>query len=510
MLRSARPYPFPFYLSSLIFVASGVWAITQNEPYWLLVPFVWILFPVVFHFLINQPGTLFWLWLVCLSLSTELNLTPALGLDFPGESLLMILTGLVVIRWIHQPKWVPYDLVKHPLLLVLLMYLCWIGITCFYSVETVLSIKYLLAKIWYIVPLVVLPQVLLKGRSDSRKLALCLLIPMALVVLQTLFRHALYGFRFEAVQKTLAPFFRNHVNYSALLVCLLPVAGCLWLLTPAEKPYRKWIGYGILLGITGVFFAYSRGAWIALLVGMAIIPVVRRRKMGLLVTLAGFLILTTTAWLVTDNHYIRFSPEHDQTIFHTDFSEHMRATVQLKDVSTAERFYRWIAGVKMLAEKPVTGFGPNSFYLHYRPYTVSSFETWVSNNPEHSTVHNYFILIALEQGLIGLVLFCVLYFGMLFHLQSLYHRLQNYVYRTMAITIAMILVMIGIVNSMSDMIETDKIGGLFWLCLGMVIWLERKSREEREVLVEGANIEYRTPNIKRRTDEQMSKEQTNR
>lgn len=499
MTGSVRPYQRYLYLSSVIFLLSGIWAITRHQPYWLLIPFVWILFPAIFRFLINQPGKLFWAWLVCLPLSTELNITPALGLDFPGEILLVLLTAMIVIRWIHQPLWVPYDLVKHPLFLILLIYLCWIGITCFYSVETVLSVKYLLAKIWYIVPLVVLPQVLLKGRTDSRKLALCLLMPMAWVVLQTLIRHALYGFRFEAVQKTLAPFFRNHVNYSALLVCLLPVAGCLWMLTPRENRSGKWIGYGILLGITGVYFAYSRGAWIALLVGMAIIPVVRRRKMGMLVTIAGIIILTTTTWLVTDENYIRFSPEHDQTIFHTDFSEHMLATVQLKDVSTAERFYRWIAGIKMLAEKPVTGFGPNSFYLHYRPYTVSSFETWVSNNPEHSTVHNYFILIALEQGLIGLILFCVLYFGMLFHLQSLYHRLQNPVYRTMALTIAMILVMIGVINSMSDMIETDKIGGLFWLCLGMVIWLERKNREEREVLATGENIERRTPNIEHRT-----------
>lgn len=499
MRRSIRPYIGNNYLSTLIFSASGIWAITHHEPYWLLIPFVWILFPAISHFLINQPAKLFWLWLVCQPLSTELNLTPQLGIDFPGEILLVVLTGMVLIRWVHQPKWVPYDLIKHPLFLALLIYLCWIGITCFYSVETVLSVKYLLAKIWYIVPLVVLPQVLLKERSDSRRLALCLLVPMVLVVLQTLVRHALYGFRFEAVQKTLAPFFRNHVNYSALLVCLLPVAGCLWMFTPIENKYRKWIGYGVLLGMAGVFFAYSRGAWIALLAGMAIVPVIRRRKLGILIAIAGISILTTTAWLVTDENYIRFSPEHDQTIFHTDFGEHMRATVQLKDVSTAERFYRWIAGVRMLAEKPITGFGPNSFYLHYRPYTVGSFETWVSDNPEHSTVHNYFILIALEQGLIGLVLFCVLYFGMLFHLQSLYHRLQNPVYRTMAVTIATILVMIGVINSMSDMIETDKIGGLFWLCLGMVIWLERKSREEREVLAVGENIERRTPNIEHRT-----------
>ena len=33
------------------------------------------------------------------------------------------------------------------------------------------------------------------------------------------------------------------------------------------------------------------------------------------------------------------------------------------------------------------------------------------------------------------------------------------------------------------MIETDKIGSLFWLCLGIVIVLEGKLQEEKESLV---------------------------
>jgi len=160
----------------------------------------------------------------------------------------------------------------------------------------------------------------------------------------------------------------------------------------------------------------------------------------------------------------------------------MAATVDMKDVSAAERFYRWIAGARMLADRPVTGFGPNAFYLHYRPYTVNRFETWVSDNKEHSTVHNYFLLIALEQGFIGLVLFCALYFGMLLHIQRLYHRFQSRFYRTVSLTVGIVLVMIGVINCMSDMIETDKIGSLFWLCLGMVILITEKSREEKEML----------------------------
>ncbi len=454
----------------------------MQEPFLLLIPFLWMLLPPVFKYITTRTEQLYWLLFILLPLSTELNITPQLGLDFPDELLLLLLTGICFLKLIHQPKWFPYALSKHPLCMLLVIYMLWILLSCIYAEEPILSFKYLLAKIWYIVPFVLLPQRVLHTPLRIQKMALCLLIPMLFVVIQTLLRHSLHTFSFETVKYILFPFFRNHVNYSSMLVCLLPVGWCVWILTPAENDKRKWLLYGLYIGLAGLLFSYSRGAWIALLAGIAGAWILRKKMTGLLIVTAVLGILISTAWLVTDKNYMRFAPDHDHTVFHTDFGEHIRATVNMKDISTAERFYRWIAGIRMLADKPATGFGPNSFYLHYRPYTVSRFETWVSDNSEHSTVHNYFILTALELGIVGLVLFCVLYFGMLLHAQKLYHRLQSRFYRMVALTTGIVLIMLGVINCMSDMIETDKIGSLFWLCLGMIVLLETKSKEERSVI----------------------------
>ena len=51
-----------------------------------------------------------------------------------------------------------------------------------------------------------------------------------------------------------------------------------------------------------------------------------------------------------------------------------------------------------------------------------------------------------------------------------------------SLTTAVTLVIIGTTNTMSDMIETDKIGALFWLCLGLTIVLDKKLTEEKELL----------------------------
>jgi hypothetical protein len=36
--------------------------------------------------------------------------------------------------------------------------------------------------------------------------------------------------------------------------------------------------------------------------------------------------------------------------------------------------------------------------------------------------------------------------------------------------------MILALNLINDLIETDKVGGVFWVCIGLVIWGEKRIR----------------------------------
>jgi O-antigen ligase len=162
-------------------------------------------------------------------------------------------------------------------------------------------------------------------------------------------------------------------------------------------------------------------------------------------------------------------------VFHEDFREHLAATYRLKDISTVERFNRWIAGINMVAERPVTGFGPNSFYPEYKPYMIPAFKTWVSDNPERSGVHNYFLLLAIEQGLPGMFFFMLLTGFMLYYSQRIFHRGTTKLHRYVAICVGVITVMIVTLNLLSDLIETDKIGSLFFISLGILVCLDRKT-----------------------------------
>lgn len=469
-------------LFTLIFAASWATALYMYQPLWMCVPFIalamYALIPAV-----RKPSiSLFWLLFICIPVSTEWQLLPTLGIDFPDELLMMVLTATAGFFFLCFPSRLPRVFYQSSLFTLLLMQVIWTGICCIFSYEPLLSVKYLLAKIWFIIPFVILPVYFIRSIRDWKIWAACWLIPMCILVIQVIIRHGLYGFTFFSIRKAMSPFFRNHVNYAALLTLLLPVAVACYYVTAKQSPIRKWILAAILVGLVGWILAYSRGAWVALPCGIGMVYVVRKQWMVPVVTVGISAILIASAWLVTDRNYLRFIPEHDQTYFHTEFRQHMQATFQGKDVSAAERWYRWVAGVRMIAGEPLTGFGPNSFYLHYKPYTLRRFQTWVSNNPEHSTVHNYFLLLALEQGLIGLLLFLALLSGMFISLQRLYFQLQSHFYKTITLTIACILTIQVVVNTMSDLIETDKVGAVFYSCVGAILLLRQQLSVEKTAL----------------------------
>jgi O-antigen ligase len=178
------------------------------------------------------------------------------------------------------------------------------------------------------------------------------------------------------------------------------------------------------------------------------------------------------------DRYLQFSHDYKTTIYHEKFSEHLTATYKLKDVSTAERYYRWIAGVRMAKDSWMTGFGPNTFYNNYRGYAVPAFKTWVSVNKEKSTVHNYFLFLLIEQGLIGMLLFIFLVGAMFWYAQNIYWRTSDPFWKITAAVCGMLLVMICVINFLSDLIESDKVGSIFFIVLAVLVVADRRTMSD--------------------------------
>jgi hypothetical protein len=224
-----------FIGAALLFIAAGTAALWLDELWLIIIPFVWILLKPVISIISYKTEYIYYTIFALLPLSTEITFTSGLSIDFPDELLMMAITAIFFILVIHKPSIIPKVFYHHPLIFLLVLHLAWLAIACFYSMDVLLSAKFLVAKTWYIIPFTILPSIFFTTKTSLKKLALLLIIPMAFVVVQSLLRHSAHNFSFEGIKETLSPFFRNHVTYSAMLVCLMVVCWEMYILTPKKK-----------------------------------------------------------------------------------------------------------------------------------------------------------------------------------------------------------------------------------------------------------------------------------
>ena len=122
------------------------------------------------------------------------------------------------------------------------------------------------------------------------------------------------------------------------------------------------------------------------------------------------------------------------------------------------------------------GFGPGNFYPYYMRYTVSSFETYVSDNPERSTTHNYALFLLSEQGTIGLAIFALLTLVIFAYGEKLYHRIEKKEDKQLVLYLLLMMAMIYVNLLLSDMLESDKVGPFFFIGLALLAAADIRNR----------------------------------
>ena len=95
-----------------------------------------------------------------------------------------------------------------------------------------------------------------------------------------------------------------------------------------------------------------------------------------------------------------------------------------------------------------------------------------------STSHNYFLLLASEQGILASLIFMALIAGFLMTGESLLHRINDKQLKIWVIAIISSQCLICINILMADLIEVDKTGALFFLNLAMLINLDIQNKKE--------------------------------
>ncbi len=420
---------------------------------------------------------LFFLMLFLIPFSDAYPIFGGMSLDLPAEPLIVAL--MFIFGLFSLVNWKKFNIgfLKSPITLLLIIHLTWMFLTVVFSQNIMVSLKFFLSKLWYVVVFYFMTGYVLKTKKDYKQFFWFSFWGIFITVLVILFRHALHGFTFKSVNFILQPFYSNHVKYSTLLALFTPM---IWW---AIKWYKKfsliWWFLVFALGVfvLGVQFSYTRASILSIPMAIGAYFIIKYRFLKLAVYVSMVAAVIGIYFLVANNKYLDYAPNFETTITHQSFDELVNATYEGKDISTMERVYRWVAGGFMVRERPFLGFGPGNFYNFYTFFTVSSFKTNVSDNPEKSGTHCYYLMTATEQGVIGFLIFLMLNITILFQGESAYHSTTNPDQKRMIMAALLGLIIITAHLIINDMIETIETGSFFFIFASMIVINQLKEKD---------------------------------
>ncbi len=418
----------------------------------------------------------FYLLIFFIPLSTHLEIPGGLALDLPTEPLMV---GLMLIYLAHSVRHAhrrDIAFLNHPITLLLLLHFVWTFVATITSSHPMVSFKFFLAKAWYISVFYFLAHRYLKTEKDIKTIFWLFFIALSITIFSVLIRHASYGFSFVDVARSLKPFYSNHVIYASTIALFFPFTWFARKWYPARSLQWWCIVGGIVLFFIAIQLSYRRAAIMVIYLLIPIYFMIRFKltRIAMMGAAIGALLLVTH--LVTDGTYMEYAPNFEKTVSHQDFDSLVEATAKGEDISTMERLYRWVAAGHMIDDKPLLGFGPGSFYFSYRPYTVTSFETYVSDNPEQSGIHNYFMMVLVEQGIFGFLIFLLFTAVILTKGEAIYHQTKDENLKRLVMMALLSLIAINILLVINDMIETDKIGGFYFLNIAFLVNMDIRNK----------------------------------
>jgi O-antigen ligase len=425
----------------------------------------------------------YWFFIFTIPLSATIYLLGGgVSTTIPDEPLMWLLLLLSLCMVAYNYKSFPQWFFRHPLTLIVIFQFVWLTIALVFSENFLLSLKFYVAKIWFLNAYFLLPALIFQKKSHFRTAFLLFIIPTTLHAVFVLSWHYSVGFDFEKSNTVVHPFYQNHVDYSTVLSMLFPLLLVAYQLCKGKQVLRWILGLAILFYIPAIYFASARAAILAVAFAM-IMAFAVRKKIAQWIMPAGFVLLGCMLYFLAQNNtYLNYSTNKSQNYTQSSFKDAVAGVFNGEDMSTSERYYRWIASIRMSKDRPVTGVGPNNFYDYYKSYTVSSFQTWVSYNEERSTTHNYFLFMLVEQGWPAMLLYAALVITFFYQGQRIYHQAKDPFYKKVCMGLIMMFAAGFVNNFFSELLETHKIGALFYWSISLLIIVGHLSWKENNRL----------------------------
>lgn len=456
-----------FYLLAILYLLASMFFISHENYMGFLLP-VGLLFGFLFLFSLD----LVWVMAVAFT-PLAINLSDSemgVGISIPSEPLMLGLLFVFVIKLFFENQY-DWRILRHPVSIIIVLQLGWMLVTSIGSADPLVSFKYLLSRLWFVIPFYFMAVMFFRDQKFFWRFLWAYLIPLVIVIVYASFRHAALGFNEEIGNHVMNPFYNDHTAYGAILALMVPVALVLSFNGGFGKVSRV-VGFTVLVFVLiGLFLSYSRAAWIGSLTGLGVaVAVWLRIRFRWIFFSTAFLV----GVFVMFQHEILDKLEKNKQDSSANFVEHVRSISNISsDASNLERINRWQAAFRLTEERPVLGWGPGTYQFVYAPYQMSKEKTIISTNAgDGGNAHSEYIGPMAEQGIPGMLIVIALVVAVVYVGLSQRKRIPDRRLKALSLAVTIGLITYFVHGLLNNFLDTDKLSVPVWGFIAMIVALD--------------------------------------
>jgi putative inorganic carbon (HCO3(-)) transporter len=455
------------YAFSILFILINTVCTFFEFYYFNLLPAV--LFILLLAFFSLDKLILLVVFLTPLAINLQ-HLEGGFGLSLPTEPIIFGIMILFILKQLHKNA-IASEVMKHPITIAIIINLVWLFVTCFTSEIPIVSFKFLISRLWFVISFYFIATQLFKDYANIKRFFWLYMIPFTLVIFYTLYSHYLMGFKEEPANYVMSPFYNDHTIYGAMLAMFFP--GLLFF--TMNKKYTTSIKFAafmlLVIFIIALIFSYTRAAWLSLVVAMAAYVMLLLRIKFMTIFLA-FLAVVAIFFIYQTEIVMKL--EKNRQDASQDFDKHIESISNIStDASNLERLNRWNAAFRLFKERPVFGWGPGTYSFVYAPFQHSHEKTIISTNMgDKGNAHSEYIGPLCETGVLGLLTFVAIIICTLFTGFRLYYTTTKYEVKKMVLVIVLGFITYIVHGGLNNFLDTDKASVPFWAFIAMLVTID--------------------------------------
>ena len=420
---------------------------------------------------------LFVVFLTPLAINLQ-NLDGGLGLSLPTEPIIFGIMLIFIFKQLHQNT-MDIKVMKHPITIAIIINLVWIFITCVTSDIPIVSFKFLISRLWFVIVFYFLCTQLFKNYKNIKRFDWLYILPFTIIIFYTLYEHSLMGFEEAPANYVMSPFYNDHTIYGAMLAMFFPalIFFCL------NKKYSGSIKFAafilLLIFIVALIFSYTRAAWVSLAVAVVVYVLLLLRIKFKYIMIA-FIGAASIALIYQTEIVMKL--ERNRQDASQDFDKHIESISNIStDASNLERLNRWNAAFRMFAERPVFGWGPGTYSFEYAPFQHAHEKTIISTNMgDKGNAHSEYIGPLCESGVMGVLTFiAIILFTLSTGFRLFYTLKDNETKKIVLVTLLGFITYI-VHGGLNNFLDTDKASVPFWGFIAILVAIDVYHNNNKE------------------------------